>query len=449
ADVLPVKASSPTKLVTDASGVVSVTITNANPVSNCAATVTFTGATGVTAAPTLARTITWKSAAATTVKSDPSASYQALYLSTNKVTWTVLDQFSNPVTGKTVTFGMTGANAPTAGLASQVTDAKGQVSYSWTDALATATTTSDTVYVADANGVTFGSTTGGPVTVTYKTALSAVASIKATYGTPAAGATIVVPTSNIGGSSGKAISANDQLDLTKAITAAADPGAVAIKFAPVTSADAAVSGIPMVVTVTGSGQLLDSSNKLASTRTVYGATTFTVVGTKTGVATITATMGAITSTATINFVNADTDARVIKVTEAAGTVTATVTDFNGNAVAGVTVGATISGAGRLGNGANSGTFVTATDGTISFDVNGAGTVTVSLSSTYTKASFKADAGDSTSTVVTTGAPAGVRTASVTTAGNTVLADNAQSALDAAAEATDAANAATDAANAAA
>ncbi len=160
-------------------------------------------------------------------------------------------------------------------------------------------------------------------------------------------------------------------------------------------------------------------------------------------------MGAITSTATINFVNADTDARVIKVTESAGTVTATVTDFNGNAVAGVTVGATISGAGRLGNGANSGTFVTATDGTISFDVNGAGTVTVSLSSTYTKASFKADAGDSTSTVVTTGAPAGVRTASVTTAGNTVLADNAQSALDAASEATDAANAATDAANAAA
>jgi hypothetical protein len=444
------KVSAPTKVITDANGVATVTIAHANPANNCAATVTFTGATAFSNSDVLVRTITWKAPVATTVVSDPSTGYKALVGSANKVTWTVLDQFNNPVVGKTATFTISGANKPTAGLPSQVTDAKGQLSFSWTDAaavVADATLGATTVAVATVGADT--PTTLGSVTVTYVAALPVTASINAYYGTiTSAAASIVAPSTNIGGSAGLAIGANDQKDQADIITAS-DPGSVLVKFSPLTSAAAAVSGVPMVVTVTGGAKLLDSVGYLATTRTVYGSTTFTVVGLKTGVSTVTAVQGAVTKSVTINFVNADTDARVIKVAESAGTVTATVTDGLGNAVAGVTVGASLSGAGRLGNGATSGTFVTAADGTVSFDVNGAATATVSLSSTYTKASFLAGYGDATGTVVTTGAPAGVRTASVATAGNTVVADNAQSAVDAAAEATDAANAATDAANAAA
>jgi hypothetical protein len=445
------KVSTPTKVTTDASGVATVTIAHANPATGCAATVTFTGAsvyTGV--ASVLTRTITWKAPVATTVVSDPSTGYKTLVGSSQKVTWTVLDQFSNPVVGKTATFTIAGANKPTAGLPSQVTDAKGQVSFSWTDAKAVAASTtvgSDTVAIATVGADT--PTTLGSVTVSYVAALPVTASIDAFYGTiSAATAAVVAPTTAIFGATGKAIGANDQLDQTDIITAT-DPGSVLVKFSPMTAAVTAVTGVPMVVTVTGGAKLLDSVGYLATTRTVYASTTFTVVGLKTGVSTITAVQGAVTKSATINFVNADADARVIKATEAAGTVTATVTDAFGNAVAGVNVGASLSGAGRLGNGATSGIFVTAADGTVSFDVNGAATATVSLASTYLKASFLAGYGDATGTAVTTGAPAGVRSASVATAGNTVTADSAQAAADAAAEATDAANAATDAANAAA
>jgi len=433
-------ANTTTKVLTDATGVASLTITNANPIDGCQAVVTWTGATMTNGQ----QTVKWSAPVATTVVSDPSDAIQAVTGSTNKVTWTILDQFKAPVAGKTVTFTMTGANAPTAGLASQISDAKGQVSYSWTDAksvVGDATLGADAVSIAK---VGIDSPTNTAVTVTYKAALSVIAGINAYYGTPAAGATIVAPTTAIGGAAGKAISANDQLDMTLPITAAADPGAVAVKFSPVTSALAAVSGLPVTVTITGSGKLLDAAGYMTTSRTVYKSTTFTVVGTGTGIATVTATAGTVSKVVTINFANADTDARVLSATESAGTITATVKDFNGNAVGGVTVGVALS-SGRLANGASSGTFVTAPDGTVSFDVTGAATATLSLSSTYPKASFLAGYGDATGTVVTTGAPAGVRKVTVETAGVSSTND----AIDAANEATDAANAATDAANAAA
>jgi len=230
---------------------------------------------------------------------------------------------------------------------------------------------------------------------------------------------------------------------------------LAFKFTALTSADVAVTGIPTTITV-DNGFILTSAGRLATTRTLYANDTFWAIGLKTGVMTITATNGTLTSKAMINWVNAHTDARVIKATESNGTVTAAVTDFYGNPVSGVTVDATTVG-GRFGNGATGTTFVTGADGTVAFDMKGDATVTVSLGSTYSKASFLANAGDATGAVVTTGAPAGVRSASVTTKGvvdATVVAANAATAAaeassDAAAEAIDAANAATDAANLAA
>ena len=436
-------AAAPTKVLTDSNGLASVTITNANPISGCVATLSWTG--GATNMGDT--TLTWKSSTPTTVTADPGGNYQALQKSTNKVTWTILDQYGSPVVGSTVTFTMTGANAPTAGLASQVSDAKGQVSYSWTDALADAVTTTDTVKI---NAVGTTTLAAGTVTVTYKTALDTVSSTTLTYTTSDVTAA-VVPATAIGGAAGRAISAADQLNQAKPITAATAAHFVEFKFTMLKSDGiTAVSGIPATITSTG-GDILDAAGYLTKSRTVYGTTTFTAVGLKTGTQTITVTTGSLSKTATINWSNVAGDARVLKLTESGGTLTATVTDFNGNAVADVTVNASATSGVKFGNAGNSTTFVTNSNGTVSFDAVGAGTVTASLSSgTYAKASFLADSGNATGTVVTTGAPAGVRSASVTTSGKAdEVKAAAEAATDAAAEAIDAANAATDAANLAA
>ena len=448
-DMAPVKATSPTKVTTDASGVASITITNAYPLDGCTATVTWTGA--VTNAS--AQVVTWSKTKAATALPNPGGSYKAVLLSAQSVTWTIFDTFGNIMTGATVTISHTGANAPTSAPAARASDAKGQVTYTWTDALAT-TLTTDVVAVATVNAVAPSSSTGS-ITVSYVATLPVVASIKAQYAATttlvaSTGTPITVPATAIDAPTGRLISATDQLDLTKAVTGASAANFVALKFQATDAAAAAVTGVPMVITVTG-GHILGADSIPTTSRTLYANESFYAVGTMVGTATYTATVGTITKSATIKWINASTDARVLSVTESAGTITATVKDFMGNAVSGVTVSASLTaGAGRLGNGATYNTYATASDGTVAFDVTGAGTVTVKLStSTYAKSAWLAGYGDASGTTAITGAPAGVSSVAVTTAGNTVVADSAQAASDAAAEATDAANAATDAANAAA
>jgi len=442
----------PTKVLTDANGLASVTITHANPADGCAASITWTGA----ATNVSATTITWKQSVPTTVVSDPAGNIQALLKSTNKITWTIFDQFGAAVVGKTVTLTMTGENAPTAGLASVITDANGQVSYEWTDALA-ATTETDKVYVSAVGTTAFTSTTGGPVTVTYKTTLDTISSLDVKYTTSAVTTAAVIPATAIGGSTGRAISAADQLDNSKSMTSAvnaATSDTYWVKYNVThlkSDGITAVTGIPTTVTVTGA-YLLDTAGKFATTRKIYGTTTgLTVVGTKTGVATVTFTNGSLTKSSTINFVNVNTDARVLALTENAGTFTATVTDFAGNAVADATINVSATGDARFGNSGSSTSFVSDANGKVSFNVTGAGTVTASLAAaTYTKTAYLKDSGNSTGTVVTPGAPAGVRSVAVATSGKAdANLAAAEAASDAAAEAIDAANAATDAANLAA
>jgi trimeric autotransporter adhesin len=448
-DMAPAKASSPVKVVTDASGVAELAITNAFPLDGCTATVTWTGAVTNDAA----QVITWSKTKAAAALSNPGGNYKAVLLSAQSVTWTIVDTFGAIMPGATVTISHTGANAPTAAPAARSADAKGQVTYTWTDAKAT-TTTTDVVSVATVNAVA-PTTSTGAVTVSYVATLPAVASIKAQYAATTAlvastGSPITVPATAIGTSvGGRLISATDQLDLTKAVTGASADNFVALKFTAEDSAAAAVTGVPMTVTVTN-GHILGADNVPTTSRILYANESFYAVGTMTGVATYTATVGSVTKSATILWANAAADARVLTVTESAGTITATVKDFMGNAVSAVTVAASLTGTGRLGNGATYSTFVTASNGSVSFDVNGSASVAVSISAaTYAKSTWLAGYGDATGTLVTTGAPAGVRSVTVATEGNTVVASAAQAAADAAAEATDAANAATDAANAAA
>jgi len=454
-DMLPAKVETPKKLLTDASGNVSVAITNAYPLHGCTATVTFDGA----ATDDAAQVITWAKPAAASALPNPGGSYQALLLSKQSVSWTIVDQFGAPIVGASVAITHTGANKPTVAPAILVSDSSGNVTYSWTDAKGVAASTTlgtDTVLVGTVNAVAPTVSTGS-ITVTWKSALSTVASIDAYYdltaSTPTTGSKVVVPATAIGlAAGGRLNSGVDQLDLTKAVTKAASTstnGMVALQFRNLDAAAAAVTGIPMTVTVTN-GHIIGADGKLTTSRILYANEALTAVGTKTGVMTVTATTGTLTSSASILWANATGDARVVSVKEAAGTVTATVTDFNGNIVEGVNINVSLTaGEGRLGNGATFATFTTASNGTVSFDVNGAATVTASIpTSVSTKTYNLAGYGDSTGTVVTTGAPAGVASASVVTAGNTVTASAAQTAADAAAEATDAANAAAEAADAA-
>jgi hypothetical protein len=459
-DMLPAAVSTATKVTADANGQYAVAITNANPISGCSATVVFSGATlattvSSTTTASLTRIINWTAPVATSVVVSPSGNYEAVALSTHKFTWTITDQFSAPIVGSTVQFSMSGANKPAAGssVPSAITDANGQVSYTFTDAAGVpASTTLGTTSVGLTSvGIT--PFAKGTRTITYKASITALASLYATYTTTNAAATPVtltgvVPTTAIGGVTGVLTSDADLLDTTKVVTGTSARPWVKLNFTAKTAAGVATSGVPTTVTVTGA-KLIGSDGKIASTVTLYANDDVYVLGTTTGVATVTATNGTLTSTATINFVNAATDARILSLTEAAGLVTASVKDAFGNAVKGVAVDVVGSGGAWLGNGSTSAAFNTATDGTVTFSVTGSGTVTASLAATYAKASNLAGAGNSTGTVITTGAPAGVRSASVATTGYNVTSDSAQAAADAAAEATDAANAATDAANAAA
>jgi hypothetical protein len=458
-DMAPAAVGTPTKAITDANGQVAIEITNANPIDGCSATVTFSGATVVTTAATgvektLTRVFNWAKPVATTAVVTPAGDYSAVLASTHKVTWTILDQYSAVVSGSTVTFSHSGANKPasTTSAPSAISDANGQVSYSWTDAKGVVDSTTLGFDKVDILKVGTATAPSKPVTVTYVTTMPAIASLYSTYtATNAAGTVItgLVPTTAIGGTTGVLTSTADQIDSAKTVTGATTGAWVQLNFqARKAAATTGTAGVPTTVTVTGA-QLIGSDGKLGTSVIVYANENVHVLGTKAGTATVTATNGTLTSTATINFINASSDARVLKLTEASGLVTATVTDAFGSAVKGVEVDVVGSGGAWLGNGATSAAFKTATDGTVTFSVTGSGTVTASLATTYAKASYLAGAGNATGSVVTTGAPAGVRSASIATTGNNATADSAQAAADAAAEATDAANAATDAANAAA
>jgi len=426
ADQAPLATTAPVKLVTDSTGLVSVTVTSLKPKTDCSATVTWSGA----AAPGSAQTATWAiPVASRSVVS--TGSYQALTKSAHSITWTVTDQFGNPFANEVVTYTASGANIPTAGLPSALTDANGQVKFAWTDAEgvpASTTLGSTSLRLATVGGAA-PLTNAAAVVVTYKATLDTVASIRATY-TDTSGQ-VLVPITAIGGVTGIAVSAADQIDTTKVVSGATTAPWVELTFTARNSALTAVTGVPTTVTVTGA-QLIGSDGKLTNSIVVYANNPVRILGTKTGTATVTATNGTLTSTATINFVNASGDARVLSLRESAGLVTATVADAFGNGVAGITVSGAASGGAWFGNGATSNTFTTAVDGTVTFAMTGAGTVSASIATSFTKTAFLAGFGDATGTLVIPGAPAGVRVASIATLGRTDAATAA--ATDAAAKA---------------
>jgi len=458
----PAANTVPVKVLTDNTGTASVTITNAFPLDTCLATVTWTGAANADSDGT--NRITWQTSTPTTAISDPGGSYQALFKSSNKVTWTILDQFSKAVAGMPVQLTLSGANAPTAALATKTSDANGQVSHTWTDAKGSATATSDTILVSSVNGVSIAAGKQGSVSVNYKTALDVVSKLEAKYqapaavgGTPGAVSTdTLVPSTNIGGAAGILIEDADQLDLTGTFTGLAVASGkpwVKLVFTALDATNAAVTGIPTTVKITN-GFLIDGLNKVGTERIVYANDTIWVLGLKTGVATVTATNGTLTATATINFTNLPTypssyydsvvtsEARVLSATENGGEITAKVVDFYGNPVRYVTLEAVASGAARFSNGSSTiigNSIMTDANGEVRIIVNGAGNVTLSLNSVvHPKSRFLKDAGDTTGTISTPGSPAGVSSVTIATLGQVDAAKVAADAATAAAKAAEAA-----------
>jgi hypothetical protein len=386
-----------------------------------------------------------------TVTATPAGPIAAVAKGTVTLTANVTDRFSNAVANAAVTVTVAGRN--TVAATSKLSDADGNVTFTYTDA--GTITANDTVtfsYTAvstaatDSVTVTFGGAAVSTVTLTTPNTTLGVATATTT----------VSP-----------ISAGD----------GAEAGVVAITATIKDASGNLLVGVPVTWTVSGTTALIPSA-EVTSYSSTAGVASSSVYAWKTGAYTVTATAGTIAGTGAITFGSTTaTNARVLSASVNGNVVTATVVDRFGNPVKGVTVYAVKTGAGYFGSGLAKTSDTTLADGTASFGITGgdasvtvttldptaaagtnayaqtcalAGNATCASGATAAVAFTASVAGTTLVSETYTGAsfaPAGVSsvTVSITDAAST----NAQVAADAAAEATDAANAATDAANAAA
>ena len=390
-------------------------------------------------------TLTFKgaTAAAYTIAVQGQASVLSATAGSNKFVALVSDQFGSAIANAAVTVKVAGRNTvatKTLGL----TDANGLVSYTLTDAGTTGTL--DTI--------TFGATVAGSNNL--GAAGSATASATVTYGT------VTVDTVTVSGGSKAETVAGSTLTQIKTGDNGPEGSAVDIKAVVKDANGNLLAGVPVVFTVDAGAIVKTAAVDYA---TVYtgsdGAATTKAFGWISGKQTITATAGGKSSTDYLTWAANDaTSARVLSAAATGDIVSLKVVDRFGNAVQGVTINLSRTGAGLFGNGASTQNIDTDKNGTADVRFTGTGTVVAELAATYaqayatagnitTKAATAAVAGTTKGTGATL-APAGVSkvTIAIEESANSTLAA-AQSASDAAAEATDAANAATDAANAAA
>jgi hypothetical protein len=167
--------ATPTTVYADASGVVTVTITNGNPIDGATATVNLTGF--ATTQPTN-QVITWTKSKAATVTVSMSGAYVALK-SANTFTATVTDTFGAPVAGVLLRPVVSGSNkdAATAPRATLTTGADGTASITLTDAAAVAAGTDKVAFSEVGTAVT------GSSTITYAATAPAATALKAAYST--------------------------------------------------------------------------------------------------------------------------------------------------------------------------------------------------------------------------------------------------------------------------
>jgi hypothetical protein len=363
---------------------------------------------------------------------------------------TLKDQFSTAIANGAVTATVTGRN--TVAATPLVTNADGQVTFSYTDA--GTSTANDTITFASS----VGTTTSKTVTVTYGNAAVSTVAVTSSNTTLGVANATVTPL---------AISAGD----------GAEAGAVNVTATVKDANGNLLPGVAVTWTISGTGAAVTTTTATSYT-TSAGVATASVFAWLAGTYTVTATAGGKSGTGTTTWSSQTAgNARVLSATVEGNVVTAKVVDRFGNPVKNVLVYATKSGVGYFGTGYGTTSGTTLADGTTQFNIIGgnasvtvttldptsaagtnpanqtcalAGNLTCASGATAAVAFTASVAGDALNDAEYVGAsyaPAGVNSATVEV--TDAASSAATAAADAAAEATDAANAATDAANAAA
>jgi hypothetical protein len=436
-------------------GLKTATSTVAAGTAYYAVTATVPGAIAVTGVySVMAKTTTTPNVAAAAVVANgvgvaTPSSINAIVGSTNSVRVLLKDNFSRAYASQTLTATVTGKN-PTVVAQSAVTDATGYATFTFVDAN-TNTASQDVITISGAISAN--------LTVTISYGLNAVDKVVVTSGDTAAGV--------------NALSATPS-DIAAGL-AGPTANLAAVTATVTNAAGAALSGVPVVFTVSGTGAAIPS-NAITVYTDNTGVATSSVYGWVAGQYTVTATAGGKTGTGLQSFnQQTATEVRTVSATVTGNSVTAVAKDRFGNPVVGSTLYAIASGGASIGGSLVSSTPATDKNGSVTWIVTGSGSVKVttinpSIVSTLAPDQSTAAAGyvvgdvalpvvftaTTVGTTVTaeTGvgaalAPAGISSATVAVTADSTTSDAATAAADAAAEATDAANAATDAANAAA
>jgi len=463
ASVTP-KSATPTVYYADANGNVNITVTNSQPVDLTTATVSISGFSTSTAA--VNQVLTWRKSTPYSVTVDIDGSYAAIK-SANTAVATVVDHFGAPVAGALLVPSFSSTSkyySATRTYAYLTSDAKGQVSYSWTDATAAA---------ADTDKITFtvvGTSVAGSGTITYAATAPAATALTAFYNAnPAATASFAsvataVPSTGIYATGTTRFAVKIDRNNSKPITVASGQDSLLIRVR------AGVEGAKVVATGTAGVWFLGAANLATTTQTkwadVNGDVYFVVGSTASGANTVTFTSGTVTTTAAFWSSSALGNTRFITLTGPATgaangdllSYAVKVTDRYGNPMSGATVSITASGAAVLGGGGTVASYTTDDTGAFTFTgtslnaAGGAGTFKVSVSTGTTTNDTTSIAGYVAGTAVDSTVAAGNSSATVAVtfaAGSNAATQAAEAASDAAAEAIDAANAATDAANLAA
>jgi len=381
-------------------------------------------------------TVTYKapevSSAAGSISTNFVSGATAVVGSTNNLVVTVLDAFSEEVSGATVrvTHNRT-ATGITSDVLTATTNASGVATFAIKDSFAGTTTkptNSTGTFTVSANTSNAQTSASTPATLTYT---------KAEWLVP--GSITITESANDDDTVGNLVDA----DIWETITVTSETGTV-------------MAGMAYSATISDGLYETTATSNLTGFLNSSGQARVELAGFKSGVATVTFTVGSLTKSDTFTVVSGSSKLRALSVDKSTldvssgntGYVTVTAKDIYGNPVPSTAI--TISYVGTSGrivsyNGATGNTATTNANGEVVVGIFADGAGTGTLTATY--------AGASTATTTAQGvAPiARVTTVStaVTTTGTSAAVAAAEAATDAALEAIDAANAATDAANLAA
>jgi len=473
ASVTPVTSTTGTSYTADASGNIKYSVTNSAPADGGQISLSITGfASGSGTVGTGSRTviIKWVKPALTSLSVlDPLSGTIVKTGSTTTFSVGAYDQFGNAMAGEVLQPAIetsTHANYVLGKTyATITTDANGIATFALTDAAAEADDVDTVKFYSADRSVT------ASQTITYDTALPAVATITMYYNLDMGeAATTLLSSSGLGATTALLIETarNQSRNLNSFADHASTDDMVTFKATAVTSTGVDADGAICTIDASAGGHILGTASGLPVSTlkkvVTSGAISWNAIATTPGTKTFTVTCGSATGTANMTVNNDTSDARFITISGATtGTshgdgvpVTVSVTDRFGNGVSGVTLTVTASGVGSFSGGATSQSFTTDATGKYTFlatsTVDEGGSATFSASGSATTTDFKSVAGYAGATVIDSAVAAGNSSATHTVAfaaGTNKAAAAAEAASDAALEAIDAANAATDAANLAA